>query len=122
MHLKKPHFNGKRALQQEKQNGSRYRFVKLDVAGNKPAEHAFIYNRRGKAVGTVTSAAWVPTAKRNIACASLEIPWGEPGDDLRAEIYYLRELKWTRVMEKCTVVEGPVFDPERRHATPALNY
>jgi aminomethyltransferase len=122
VHLKKPHFNGKRALQEEKRSGSRYRFVKLDVQGNKPAEHSFIYNRKHKAVGTVTSAAWVPTAKRNIAFASLEMPWGEPGDDLRAEIYYLRELKWTRVMEKCTVVQGPVFDPVRRHATPALNF
>jgi aminomethyltransferase len=122
VHLKKRHFNGKRALQEEKKNGSRYRFVKLDVAGNKPAEHAFIYNKRHKAVGTVTSAAWVPTAKRNIAFASLEMPWGKPGDELMAEIYYLRELKWTRVMEKCTIVEGPVFDPVRRHATPPLNF
>ena len=121
VHLKKPHFNGKQALQQEKRNGSRYRFVKLDVQGNKPAEHSFIYNRHNKVVGTVTSAAWVPTAKRNIAFASLEMPWGKPGDELKAEIYYLRELKWNRVMEKCTVVEGAVFDPQRRHATPALD-
>ena len=122
VHLKKPHFNGKHALQEEKRNGSRYRFVKLDVQGNKPADHAFIYNRRHKAVGTVTSAAWVPTAKRNIAFASLAMPWGKPGDELYAEIYYLRELKWTRVMEKCTVIEGTIFDPERRHATPAMNF
>ena len=122
VHLKKPHFNGKRALQEEKQKGSRYRFVKLDVQGNKPAEHSFIYNGQNKAVGTVTSAAWVPTAKRNIAFASLEMPWGNPGDDLSAEIYYLRELKWTRVMEKCSVIEGPIFDPERRHATPAPDF
>jgi aminomethyltransferase len=122
VHLKKTHFNGKRALQEEKQNGSRYRFVKLDVQGNKPAEHAFIYNRQNKVVGTVTSAAWVPTAKRNIAFASLEMPWGKPGDELMAEIYYLRELKWTRVMEKCTIIEGPIFDPERRHMTPAPDF
>ena len=122
VHLKKPHFNGKRALQEEKQNGSRYRFVKLDVQGNKPAEHAFIYNRRKKTVGTVTSAAWVPTAKRNIAFASLEMPWGRPGDELLAEIYYLRELKWTRIMQKCTGIEGAIYDPERRHATPAVEF
>ncbi len=118
VHLKKSHFNGKQALQLEKRKGSRYRFVKLDVAGNKPAEHSFIYNRHHKVVGTVTSAAWVPTAKRNVAFASLEMPWGKPGDELTVEIYYLRELKWSRVMEKCTVIEGAVFDPERRHATP----
>lgn len=30
-------FNGRRALKKEKENGSRYRFVKLDVEGNKAA-------------------------------------------------------------------------------------
>ena len=35
---------------------------------------------------------------------------------------YRCELKWTRVMEKCTVTDGRIFDPERRHATPALNF
>ena len=122
VHLKKPNFNGQRALREEKLNGSRYRLTVLDVQGNKPAENSFIYNRAHKVVGTVTSAAWVPTAKRNIAFASLEMPWGEHGDELWAEIYYLRELKWTRVTEKCTVTTGRIFDPERRHATPALNF
>lgn len=121
VHLKKEHFNGKRALMEEKQKGSRYRLVKLDVAGNKPADHSFIFNGRGEEVGIVTSAAWVPTAKRNVAFASMKTPWGEPGDELEAEIYYLRELQWTRVMERCKVIEGPIFDPERRHATPAWN-
>ncbi len=122
VHLKKQRFNGRQALLREKSEGSRYRFVRLDVAGNIPAENSFIYNQHNKVVGTVTSAAWVPTAKRNIAFASLEMPWGEPHHELSAEIYYLRELKWTRVMEKCTVIEGPIFNPERRHQVPAADY
>ncbi len=122
VHLKKEHFNGKRALMEEKKNGSRYRHIRLDVGGNKAAEHSFIFNKKGEEVGTVTSAAWVPTAKKNVAFASLKTPWGEPGDELFAEIYYIRELKWTRVMEPCTVIEDAIFDPERRHATPAWNY
>lgn len=122
VHLKKDHFNGRQALLEERRKGSRYRFVKLDVAGQKPAESAFVYTHRGDAVGTITSAAWVPTAKRNVAFASLEMPWGRPADALRAEIYYLRELQWTRVMEACTVIEGPIFDPERRRVTPARDF
>ncbi len=122
VHLKKSNFNGQQALKEEKLNGSRFRFTRLDVQGNKPAENSFIFNQQKKVVGMVTSAAWVPTAKRNIAFASLEMPWGKPGDELWAEIYYLRELKWARVLEKCTVLEEPIFDPERRHATPALDY
>ncbi len=122
VHLKKPNFNGQQALKEEKLKGSRFRFTRLDVQGNKPAENSFIFNRQNKVVGMVTSAAWVPTAKRNVAFASLEMPWGKPGNELWAEIYYLRELKWARVLEKCTVIEEPIFDPERRHATPALDY
>jgi aminomethyltransferase len=121
VHLKKPHFNGQNALREEKLKGSRYRFVKLDVTGNITAENAYIYNKNRELVGSVTSAAWVPTAKRNIAYASLEMPWGALDDELYAEIYYRRELKWKRVMAPCTVIEGPIFDLARRHATPALD-
>ena len=121
MHLKKPNFNGRKSLVAEKEKGSRYRFVKLLIEGNKPAEHAFIFNRRDQAVGTVTTASWSPTTKSNLAFASLEMPWGAEHDELFAEIYYIRELKWTRVMERCHIAKDAFFDPERRHATPAGN-
>lgn len=122
VHLDKPNFNGKRALALEKQNGSRFRFAKLDIAGDKPAEHSFIYDSKGKEVGTVTSAVWAPTAKRNVAFASMVMPWGLPGDKLSAEIYYIRELRWKRVMEPCSVIKGPIFDHERKRQTPAPDY
>ncbi len=116
----KPVFSGRKALLKQKEYGARYRFVKLSVEGNKPAEHSFIYCR-GKAVGTVTSAGWCPTAKTNIALASLEMPYGRPGDELEAEIYYMRELHWTRLMAKCTVINKAVWDPARRLQTPAAD-
>jgi aminomethyltransferase len=118
----KPHFNGRKALLREKEKGSRFRFVKLDVDGNKPAEHSFILNKAEEVVGHVTSAAWCPTAKSNIALASLEMPWGREGDELYAEIYYNRELHWTRLIAPCKVVSGPVFDPDRRRQTPAPDF
>jgi len=122
--FKKPNFNGRRALLEEQKRGSRYRFVKLDVAGNKVAKAAYIYNRKsgGDIVGTVTSAGWSPSAKTNIAFASLHMPWGRPGDTLWADIYYQRELQWSRVMAPCRVVEGAFFDPPRRRATPAADF
>ena len=122
VHLKKAQFNGRAALAAEKAQGSRYQFVRLDVAGNRPAEHAFIYNRRHKAVGTVTSAVWSPITKTNIAFASLESPWGNPGTELWAEIYYLRELKWSREMVKCSIEKGAAYDPAQRRAVPAGNF
>lgn len=118
----KPAFNGRRALLAEREHGSRYRFVRLDIDGNKPAKSSYIYDSRRNVVGTVTSAEWSPSAKANIALASLEMPWGRPDDELYAEIYYQRELKWSRVMARCRVVEGAFFDPPRRRATPAADF
>ena len=91
--------------------------------GNKPANNSFIFGAgQRKVVGTVTSAVWCPTAKSNVALASLDMPHGRPGDELWAEIYYMRELKWTRVMARAKVLEGPVFDPPRRRQTPAPRF
>jgi aminomethyltransferase len=120
--LNKTHFNGHKSLVAERRRGSRYHLAKLLVDGNKPAHNSFIFDRHDKLLGTVTSAVWSPTTKSNLALASLSAPWGQPGDELFAEIYYLRELKWARVMERCRVVEEAFFDPERRHATPAWDY
>jgi aminomethyltransferase len=117
----KPMFNGRKALLKEKQQGSRYRFVFLDVEGNKPAEHSFIL-KGSKQVGTVTSAAWCPTAKSNLAFAQVEAKYAKVGEQLVAEIYYQRELHWSKVMAKCTVIEKPVFNPTHRRKTPAADY
>ncbi len=117
--FRKPNFTGRRALLAERQKGSRYRLVKLDIEGNKPAKDAFLYDRRRKGIGTVTSAVWSPAVKANIALASVQAPWGRPGDALWAEIYYQKELKWSRVMAKCRVVERPFYTPPRFRQTPA---
>ena len=115
--LEKPVFNGRKALLREQAEGSRYRFAMLDVEGNKPAHNSFIL-KGGSKVGTVTSAAWCPTAKSNIAFAQIEMPHGAVGEELVAEIYYQRELHWTRVLAPCRVIDTPVFNPPRRRATP----
>ena len=120
--FKKPNFTGRRALLAEQARGSRYSLVKLDVEGNKPANDSFIYRGRSKVVGTVTSAMWSPSAKANIAIASLKRPWGRKQDRLQAEIYTNRELHWTRTMAECRVVEKPFWNPARRWATPAADF
>ena len=73
VHFDKGVFNGRAALLEEKQRGSRYRLVKLDIDGNKPATDAYVYTKNGRLAGTVTSAMWSPSAKANIALASLEM-------------------------------------------------
>jgi len=117
--FKKPNFNGRRALAEEKRRGSTWRLVKLDIEGNKPAHNSYIYAGRGnKEIGFVTSAAWSPVCKKNIAIGSIRTPHGNVGDTLKVEIYYQREMHWSKVMASAEVVDKPFWFPPRRGATP----
>jgi aminomethyltransferase len=119
--FKKPNFNGRRALAEEKLKGSTWRLVKLDIEGNKPANHSYIYEKprkNKKEIGFITSAAWSPICKQNIALGSVRMPHGKTGDTVWVEVYYQREMHWSRVMSKATVVDKPFWFPPRRGATP----
>ena len=122
--FKKGHFTGRRALLAEQRRGPRRLLVGLDIDGNKPAHNALLYaDRSGKRqVGSVTSATWSPTAKRNIALAMMDTPHIKPGLSVWAEIYLNRELVWARRMARARIVERPFFAPERRRATPPSDY
>jgi aminomethyltransferase len=116
----KGHFTGRRALVAEQARGARRRLVGLDVAGNKPAHDALLYADRDgrREVGHVTSAAWSPTCKRNLALGFVDAPLFEPGQSVWADIYLCRELVWERRMVRAVVVERPFYNPDRRRATP----
>jgi aminomethyltransferase len=116
----KPHYTGRRALLEERRRGPARLLVGLDVEGRKPAHHALLYTEAAgrHEVGSVTSALWSPTCKRNIALAMVEAPHFTPGSPLWADIYLNRELVWERRMARAVVVERPFFAPERRRATP----
>jgi aminomethyltransferase len=120
--FKKPNFTGRRALLAEKERGSRYALVKLDIEGNKVAHDSYVYTKEKKYAGTITSAMWSPSAKASIALATLETPHGKPGEELLVEIYYKRELKWSRVMAPCRVVENVFWDPPRKRLTPPADF
>ena len=122
--FKKGHFTGRRALLAEERRGVRRRLVGLDIDGNKPAHNALLYDDRSgkRAVGSVTSAIWSPTCKRNIALGMLEAPHFKLGTEVWAEIYLNRELLWERRMARARVVEKPFFAPERRRATPPADH
>jgi aminomethyltransferase len=120
----KGHFTGRRALLAERRRGPRRQLVGLDVAGNKPAHNALLYaSPNGKRqIGSVTSAAWSPTCKRNIALAMVDAPYFRTGSTVWAEIYLNRELVWERRMSRAGVVERPFFAPSRRRATPPAEF
>ncbi|MDJ0938491.1 MAG: aminomethyltransferase family protein [Woeseiaceae bacterium] len=123
--FKKPNFNGRRALAEERRRGSAWRLVKLDIEGNKPAHNAYIFakpkNNKSE-IGFITSAHWSPVCKQNIALGTVRMPHGKPGDTVWVEIYYQREMHWNRMMAAAKVVDKPFWFPKRRSATPPGPY
>ena len=120
----KGHFTGRRALLAEQARGPRRRLVGLDIEGTKPAHNALLYSARSgkKEAGSVTSATWSPTCKRNLALAIVDAPYMATGSSVWAEIYLNRELVWERRMVRARVVERPFYAPQRRHATPPADF
>ncbi|MBT8093053.1 MAG: aminomethyltransferase family protein [Gammaproteobacteria bacterium] len=123
--FKKPNFNGRRALAEEKRRGSTWRLVKLDIEGNKQAHNSYIFAKAKNnkaAIGFITSATWSPVCKQNIALGTVKTPHGKPGDTVWVEIFYQREMHWSRVMARAEVVDKPFWFPPRRGATPPGPY
>ena len=120
----KGHFTGRRALLAEQARGPRRQLVGLDVEGTKPAHNALLYRDPSgrREVGSVTSATWSPTCKRNLALAMVHAPHIATGSTVWAEIYLNRELVWQRRMVRARVVERPFFAPARRRATPPADF
>lgn len=120
----KGHFNGRRALVEEKAKGtSKWALVGLDIEGNVSAEHSLIYHNKKDEVGHITAALWSPATKRNIALAMMERPYhAERSNDLWVEIYASRELQYHKLMVKARVTPRPFLNLARRRAVPPLNY
>ncbi|MBI1383901.1 MAG: aminomethyl transferase family protein [Rhizobiales bacterium] len=116
----KGHFNGRRALLEEKESeSSKWCLVGLDIGGNKPAHQSLVYTERKVEVGHVTAATWSPATKRNIALASLRRPHGlNRREPLFVEIYVQYELEWKKLMEPARVVDRPFHAPARRWTSP----
>jgi aminomethyltransferase len=121
---KKGHFTGRRALLAEVARGPRRQLVGLDIEGTKPAHNALLYTERSgkKESGSVTSATWSPTCKRNLALAMVDAPYIATGSTVWAEIYLNRELVWERRMVRARVVDRPFFAPARRRTTPPADF
>lgn len=122
--FKKANFNGRKALLREKEQGSRYALVRLDIEDNKAANHSYVFADKGARnnIGWVTSAMWSPSAKKNIALATVSTPHGKVGEEVWVEIYYQRELKWSRKMARAEVVKDAFWDPPRRRQTPPADW
>lgn len=113
----KGHFTGRRALLAERQRGSEWALIGLDIPGNVSAEGAILYHDKRVEVGVITSAAWSPALKANIALAQVKAKYAR-AEDLWAEIYASRELQYAKLMLPVRLSERPFFNPPRKRATP----
>ncbi|MEO8244147.1 MAG: aminomethyltransferase family protein [bacterium] len=117
----KGHFTGRRALLAERDKGSDWAMVGLDVPGNISAEGSILYHGKKREAGFITAAAWSPSTKRSVAIAQVQAKYRK-GDDLWVEIYALRELQYVKLMLQVTVTDRPFFNPPRKRATPPARF
>ena len=122
-------FIGQRALIAEKQRGSQWAFVGLEIDWD-AFEAAFDRHdlppsiptaawrqripvfRGMRQVGYASSGAWSPTLKKNLALASVFREVAAPGTELDFEIL----ADWERTRVPCKVVALPFYDPPRKKA------
>jgi aminomethyltransferase len=118
----KPHFNGRRALLEEKQRGPKWTLTKLDIEGSWPADGSIMYDSKQcrHVIGYVTSAMWSPAVKANIALAMIETKYLK--GELWAEIYREKDLRPYRRMAICSIMTKPFWTPARANATPPPDY
>jgi aminomethyltransferase len=114
----KGHFNGRRALLKVRDT-PRFKLLRVDVEGFKPAPGALVYWGKRREVGHITSGLWSPTAKRNIALAQVAMPYADRlPHRLFAEIYTLEEGVWRTDWARLTPQKQAFFAPPRARATP----
>ncbi len=118
VNFNKLHFNGRAALATEQARGPKWRLLRLDVEGNKPAESSILYSDRkcSNEVGYVTSAYWSPAVKANIAYGLVKAKHAD--GSLYAEVYHQNELRWRRRVCKVNPVSDAFWSPPRARQTP----
>lgn len=132
--LKRDPFNGQAALQAEKEKGSKWAIVGLDIdwpqleelyykRGLPPVigSHAWrssipIYTDTSKEIqaGYATSGTWSPILKKNIALATVEKKYDKPGTELQIEV----SVEHKKHTVSATVTKTQFYNPDRKTSNP----
>ena len=127
--LEREPFVGQEALRLEKREGSRWSLVGLEISWE---ELERLYETHGlpphlpaaawrtavplydgqRQIGRATSGSWSPLLKKNLALASVETRYAEPGTRFQIE----HTAEYERRTLTATVVPRPFFNPERKRA------
>ena len=131
--LKKEHFIGRAALEEENRRGPKRLLTGLDINWNdverlydaiglapqvpSTASRAAVpVYRGGFQVGKATSTTWSPTLKKMIALASVSRENAAPGTELQMEL----TVEAVRHKVRAMTTELPFFNPARKTATPVV--
>jgi aminomethyltransferase len=125
--LDKGPYNGKRALQAERERGPAWRFAGIEVEweslealyavhGLPPSLPTIAWRasvpiyRDGEQIGYATSGCWSPLLKRYLALAHLRAAQADPGTRVQMEI----TVEHQRRLAAARVAKLPFFDPPRK--------
>jgi aminomethyltransferase len=131
--LKKEHFVGRAALEEENRRGPKRLLMGLEInwddierlydqAGLAPqvpstaSRAAVPVFRGGLQIGKATSTTWSPSLKKMIALASLDRNHAAPGTELLIEV----TVEAVRHRARAKVIPLPFFNPPRKTATPPV--
>jgi aminomethyltransferase len=129
--LKKEHFIGRAALEEENRRGPKRLLAGLDInwddverlydavglapqVASTASRVAVPVYRGGLQIGKATSTTWSPTLKKMIALATLTREHAAPGTELQMEL----TVEAARHKVRAIVRELPFFKPPRKMATP----
>jgi aminomethyltransferase len=132
VHLDKAPFIGQEALAREKQRGSDWAFVGLEIGWD---ELEALYDaiglpphvptqawrsviplyepKSGRQIGRATSGTWSPLLKKNLALATVQAEYAELDTRLHIETM----IEYDRKMLPAVVSKKPFFDPPRKKST-----
>ena len=127
--LDKPAFVGRKALLAEKERGSKWQFIGLEidwvhleqlfnavdlppkVTGRASRVAVPIY-KNGKQIGQVTSSTFSPVLKKYVAIGTVESRYAALGSEVEIEV----TVEYSRERGKARIVKTPFFNPERKRA------
>lgn len=122
-------FVGRRALIAEKERGSKWQFVGLEInwqdleklfaavdlpplVTGRASRLAVPIYKKGKQIGQATSSAFSPVLKKYIAMGTVLTPYAEPGTQVKIEV----TIEFQRRRAEAIIVPTPFFNPERKRA------
>lgn len=84
--LDKGEFNGRQALQEQKNNGPKRKIAGFEMTGRGVARAQYPVLAQGRSIGVVTTGSYAPSLDRNLGLALIEAGYAKTGQQIDIEI------------------------------------